>query len=63
MAGSINKFSERLEERLTQLRNLKEAVSECGESPFTDAVAGNTDRMYIKLMQCMEELRDSNRES
>ncbi len=62
MAGNINKFSERMEERLAQLRILKEAVSECGESPFADAAAENTDRMYIKLMQCMEELNDRNGE-
>ena len=56
MTGRINELSERLEERLASLRDLKEIISESGESEINEMLAESVERMYGIISEMNEEV-------
>ncbi|MCQ2464976.1 MAG: hypothetical protein MJ095_05285 [Oscillospiraceae bacterium] len=56
MTGKTNELNERIQERLAQIRVIREIVSESGDGNFSDAVLKNTEEMYRRLSETGEEL-------
>lgn len=56
MTGRINELSERFEERLASLRDLKEIISESGESEINEMLAESVERMYGIISEMNEEV-------
>ncbi len=54
----INELTERLSERLSELKALREMISESGDSDITEMLLKKTDRMYAKLSEELEELSE-----
>lgn len=56
MTAGINELSERISERMTQLRAVREILSESSECEISEQLIKSTDSMYRKLSDCCEEI-------
>lgn len=56
MAGKKRELCERISERLLQIKSLREAAAESGNTEINEMITGSLDRMYLRLSEQYEEL-------
>jgi hypothetical protein len=56
MTGRLNELSERMEERLASLNELKEIISESGDSEINEMLEECVGRMYGVISEISEEV-------
>lgn len=56
MTGRLNELSERMEERLAALKDLKEIISESGDSEINEMFEECVGRMYGIISEINEEV-------
>ncbi|WP_044974811.1 hypothetical protein [Ruminococcus sp. HUN007] len=63
MTRRINELSERIDDRLAELRNIREILADFGEAEGYDLLLKSADRMYSKLSELSEEIKSGNGEA
>ena len=60
MTRRINELSERTDDRLAELRNIREILADCEGAEGYELLLKSTDRMYSKLSELNEEIKAKN---
>lgn len=56
MSVNINELTERLSDRLAQIRTVREILAENRDSEISEELIKNMDRMYRRISECSEEI-------
>jgi hypothetical protein len=63
MTRRIKELSERIDDRLAELRNIRDILSDYEGAEGYDLLLKSTDRMYSKLSELNEEIKAKNGEA
>ena len=63
MTRRINELSERIDDRLTELRNIRDILAVYEGAEGYELLLKSTDRMYSKLSELNEEIKAKNGEA
>ena len=62
MTRRINELSERTDDRLAELRNIREILADYERAEGYDLLLKSADSMYTKLSELSEEIKSGNGE-